>query len=188
MAQEIWSVIESALGLEEETLTATQMSLRALLVFVAGLAMVRVGEKRFLGKSTAFDIVLSVILGAVLGAAITGAASFFPAIAASVVLVFLHWLSAVLTFHSTYFSTLIKGEPRTLIKDGEIRWDAMRGANISKEDLLGALHEAGKAQDPEKVEIARLERTGEISVIPHDPRRIEVAVEEGVQIIRIELP
>lgn len=102
-------------------------------------------------------------------------------------LVFLHWLSALAAFHSAYFSTLIKGEPRTPIKDGEIRWDTLRRTNISKEDLLGALHEAGKIQDPGKVEIARLERTGEISVIPYSPQRIEVAVAEGVQIIRIEL-
>lgn len=78
MVPELWSVVESALGLEDETLMVAQMSLRALLVFVAGLAMVRVGEKRFLGKSTAFDIVPSVILGAVLDAAITGAAPSSP--------------------------------------------------------------------------------------------------------------
>lgn len=78
MVQAIWSVIESPLGPEEETLMAAPMSLRALLVFIAGLAIVRIGERRFFGKSTVFDIVLSVILGAVLGAAITGAATSSP--------------------------------------------------------------------------------------------------------------
>lgn len=71
-------IINSLLGLDADNLTIWQMSLRAVVVYIAGLAMVRIGEKRFLGKSSAFDVLLSIIIGSVLSRAINGSVHFFP--------------------------------------------------------------------------------------------------------------
>ena len=53
MPQELGNIITLLLGLEAEDLSITQMALRAIIVYVAALLMVRLGEKRLLGKNTA---------------------------------------------------------------------------------------------------------------------------------------
>ena len=50
-------------GLEEGELGLVQMSLRAVVVYGATVAMVRLGKKRFMGRSTAFDVILGIMLG-----------------------------------------------------------------------------------------------------------------------------
>jgi uncharacterized membrane protein YcaP (DUF421 family) len=189
MLWEIWSGFEGLLGIEAEELSLRQMIVRALVVYLVGLALVRVGEKRFLGKSTAFDVLLAIILGSVLSRAINGTAPFIPTLAASLLLVGLHWLFSVLAFYSDRFGTAVKGRERVLIRDGEIRWDEMRGGHISRNDLLAALRTQARVTSPEEVEEARLERSGEISVMPRDgaPRVVEISVQEGVQTVRLEI-
>ena len=65
------------LGLEPKDLTFVQISLRGIIVFIATLAMIRIGHKRSLARKTAFDAVLIVILASVLSRAINGSAAFF---------------------------------------------------------------------------------------------------------------
>lgn len=168
MVQEIGAGISWLLGLDAETLTPLQMSLRAVIVYIAGLVMVRVGEKRFLGKNSAFDVLLSIIVGSVLSRAINGSAPFFATLVTGIVLVGLHWLFAIIVFRNEHFATLIKGNERMLIRDGEIQWNAMRKSHIGERDLLGALRSNGKLSEPREVKEARLERNGDISVIPRD--------------------
>ncbi len=189
MLEAIWEGIAQALGLGVEDLGAWQMALRALVVYIATLLMVRLGEKRFLGKNTAFDIILGIILGSVVSRAINGSAPFFPTLVAGFVLVGLHWLFSVLSFRSDHFGTLIKGSTRTIVKDGEIMWTAMRKSHLSKDDLLGALRTEASISAPEEVKEARLERSGKISVIRHDRQAkvVETFVADGVQIVRIEI-
>ena len=189
MLEAIWDSVRTVLGIDADDLSFIQMAARALLVYLAGLVMVRLGEKRFLGKSTAFDVLLGIILGSVVSRAINGSAAFFPTLVAGFLLVGLHWLFAVIAFRSDRFGNLFKGHTRTLIREGEIQWDAMSKSHISRNDLLGALRANGNIEDPEQVKVARLERSGEISVIQRKqpPRVVEVAVRDGVQTIRIEV-
>ena len=63
----------------------------------------------------------------------------------------------------------------------------MRGSSVSHRDLEEALRIESHVTEPEKVQLAYLERNGGISVIPHkpEPRGLEIAVEDGVQTVRI---
>lgn len=162
-----------------------------VVVYVTALAMVRLGDKRFLGKHTAFDVILGVMFGSVASRAITGSGDvpFFVVLAAGFVLVGLHLLFSNAAFRSDRFGTLIKGRSRTLITDGVIDWEAMAKSSITKEDLIELLRTEGKLSDPAKVKEAHLERSGDISVITRDdpPRIVEVTVVDGVQTVRIEL-
>ncbi len=189
MIEEVSSVVRYMLGLDARELAAWQMALRALIVYIAALAMVRLSDKRFIGKNTAFDVILGIVFGSVVSRAITGNAPFFETLGVGLVLVSLHWLFAACAFHSDFFGTLIKGHERTLIEDGKIRWDHMRKSHISENDLLSALRRNAHIADPGDVQNARFERSGEISVIPRggEPRVLEVQVAEGVQTIRIKL-
>ena len=55
-----------------------------------------------------------------------------------------------------------------LVRDGEIQWDAMRQGHISEKDLVEALRTNGKLTDAHNVQLAYLERSGDISIIPRD--------------------
>lgn len=187
--EEVVAGVRWLLGLSVEDLSLWRMAIRAVVVYIAALAMVRLGEKRFRGENTAFDLILGIILGSVVSRAVTGQAPFFPTLGAGFVLVALHWLFATLAFHFNRFGTLVKGSARTLVKDGEILWDAMGKSHITENDLLEALRSQGRVSDVSQVTEARLERSGNISVLHKDSEAkvLEVSVAEGVQTVRIQI-
>lgn len=164
-----------------------QGMVRAAIVYFVALLLVRAGEKRALGKNTALDVVVAVMLGSVISRGIN-TADVAPSLLGAGVLVLLHWLLSMLTFRSDRLGTLLKGSPRTLVEDGEIDWDAMRKSHISREDLLESLRARSQLEAVEHVKVARLERSGDISAIEKKetrPRILEVDVAEGVQTVRI---
>lgn len=165
--QELGSAVAQALGLglEGKDLTVLHMSLRAIVVFIAAIIMLKIGDKRFMGKSTAFDAMLGIVFGSVVSRAITGNAPFLPTLAASLVLVLLHWILAAIAFRSPSFGTLVKGRERLLVRDGQMQEDAMKKAHITEHDLKEALRNHGNAPDVSGIESAHLERNGDISII-----------------------
>lgn len=164
-----WLSIDRALGLHEktDTLSSGQMALRAVVVYGLLLLIVRLGHKRFVGRSTALDMVLAIVLGSVASRAVSGTAPFVPTIVASFVLVAIHWLVAGLAFRSHRFGLLVKGEPRELVRDGKVIEAEMRRSAISSHDLEEALRQEGVV-DVTRVASARLERSGNISVVRRD--------------------
>jgi uncharacterized membrane protein YcaP (DUF421 family) len=165
----IGDFVNAALGLDAETLGVVQMALRALITYFVALAFVRIGDKRFLGKSTAFDVVIAIMFGSVMSRAITTAGEFGPVLAAGAVLVGLHFLVALITFRSDEVGSIVKGRERTLVRDGEIQWEEMATAHVTERDLRGALRAEGRVEDLGKVRLATLERSGDISVITREP-------------------
>lgn len=170
-------------------LNAWLMALRAALIFVGAIVLVRLGDRRFLGKNSAFDVVLSVILGSALSRAVNGSANLVATMGAGLVLIVLHWLFAAISFRSDPFGKLIKGEADQLVKDGQIDWEAMRRSEISEKDLLGSVRLIGRLPSIDKVGEAYLERSGSISVVParSEPRVLDVRVQDGVQTVRIKV-
>ena len=67
-------------GLDAQHLTMAQVALRAVLVFMAALVMVRMANKRFFAKKTAFDVILGLILASMLARAINGSEQLGPTI------------------------------------------------------------------------------------------------------------
>src|SRR5437870_10535719 len=123
------------LGSQPKDLTFLQISLRGIIVFLATLAMIRIGHKRSLARKTAFDAVLIVILASVLSRAINGSAAFFATIGGGFIIVFVHRLLAFVAYHSHWFGCLIKGRPEVIVENGELILQAMRLNHISKHDL-----------------------------------------------------
>src|SRR5947209_20484036 len=95
------------LGLEPKDLSFIQMSLRAIIVFSVSLAIVRVGNRRFLAKMTAFDVILGFILASMLARAVNGSAPFFPTLGTGFVLIGFHALIAQIAFRSDKFGRLV---------------------------------------------------------------------------------
>ena len=153
------------LGLDPKELTFGQMSLRAILVFLVALVMVRVSSRRSLAEKTAFDAVLLVILASVLSRAINGSAGFSTSIAASFVLVLLHRLFAWIACRSHVFGKLIKGSPAVIIEDGKLDTRAMRRHLVSEHDVEEDLRLDANLEDFSDIQVARIERSGDISFI-----------------------
>jgi uncharacterized membrane protein YcaP (DUF421 family) len=141
-----------------------QMCVRAVLVFVFGIALVRLSGKRTFGKLSALDIVLAIIVGSNMSRALTAAAPFWSTLAATALLALLHFALARLSIHLRWLGPLIKGRPRRLITDGRIDKDAMRRGQLSHGDLDEELRLHG-LEGPESVKAAYLERNGSVSVI-----------------------
>jgi hypothetical protein len=58
------------IGAEARDLNSLQVSLRAIVVFLSAIAMVRLGDKRFLSRKTAFDAVVGFVLASTLARAV----------------------------------------------------------------------------------------------------------------------
>src|SRR5882757_9766163 len=86
--------LDEALGLQVPSadLNFWQMAARTVVVFIWGVVIVRLGDRRLLGKNAGFDVLLVVVLGSVLSRGINGQAAFGPTLGVSALLVLLHHL------------------------------------------------------------------------------------------------
>lgn len=157
-------IIQDFIGADKGAILWWQMILRATVIFFLALLMVRLAGKRIFGKHTAFDIVLGIVLGSILGRAITGDAPFLLTLLAAITLVFLHWLVAWVALKWDFVGTLVKGNYQALVKDGEIQWDKMKSNKITEKDLLEAIRLHGGGAPIEDIRSAYYERSGDISI------------------------
>lgn len=138
--------------------------LRAVIVFFATLCIVRFADKRFFAKKTAFDLILGFILASMMARAINGSEQLGPTIAAGFLLALLHRTLAWMACQWPKFGGLIKGSSQTIIERGIVKTAALQKHHIADDDLLEELRLNG-VERPEEAKIAKLERSGEVSVI-----------------------
>lgn len=183
----VTSYLEAWLGLsvDPQNLALYQMALRAVIIFVAALMMLRLGHKRFFARRNAMDVLLAFVLASTLARAVNGSAAFFPTIGVGFLLVLLHRAVSFAASRSPFFGQLVKGTPTQLIEDGKVHEGTLRDHALSEHDLEEDLRLKGVAS-PERVERAMLERNGEVSVLKKS-RVHTVRVEAGVQTVRIEV-
>jgi len=154
------------LKLEPNELTFLQVSLRGIIVFAVTLVMVRLANKRFLAKMTAFDAILGFLLASMLARTINGSAPFFPTLGCGFVLVFLHRWIAAGAFRWKTLGLWVKGRSEVLVADGKPDKPALQRHRISEEDLLEEARLHGKVFQVDQIHAATLERNGQVSVIP----------------------
>ena len=176
------------LGLEGRDLSFLQVALRGIIVFVVALVMVRLGQRRFLSKLSAFDAILGFILASMLARAVNGTAAFFPTLAGGFVLIGLHRLLATISFHWDAFGDWVKGREQGLVQEGKLNRAAMKSHKISEADLLEearlngqvatldqvrtaysyprVIHRSEESPEGELPAGSTLERNGHVSVIP----------------------
>ena len=188
--QQAAAILERVFGgdMPHADLTLQQVAARAMVVYVAGLAIVRIGKGRMIGRTTSLDIILVVVLGSLLSRGITGHASLSATIVSTSVLVAAHWLLAKIACHWHGFGNLVKGHCRLLVEDGTIHRKAMLRSEISEHDLDEELRAHG-LEGLNQVKRAYKERSGQISVIKRHPPPcvVDIEVRGGVQTVRIKL-
>ena len=151
-------------GLPSTQLSYGQVVLRAVAVFFAALVIVRIANKRFFAKKTAFDFILGLILASMMARAINGTERLGPTILAGFVLALLHRGLGWLACRWPVLGGWVKGSSQTLVEDGQVNREMMHHHHIGEDDLAEELRLQG-VQHASEVHLARLERSGEISVI-----------------------
>ena len=141
-----------------------QECLRAILIFGYGLLLVRAAGRRVFGKWAALDIIVSIIVGSNLSRAITGSAPLVGTLAATALLMGLHWILAQGAARFTPVSRLLEGRPVALAVDGRLERTKLRRDAISEADLKEALRQAGTEQ-ASQTRLIMLEPSGKITVL-----------------------
>lgn len=149
----------------ENELSALEMGLRALIVFVIALILVRISGRRSFGLHSTFDNVIAFLLGAILSRTVVGASPFFPTIFACFVLVILHRIFAWLAVFSPSFENVVKGTKIPLYWKGAFNQVNMARSLVSEEDIREVMRTNLNCNSLENVKEVFMERNGKISVI-----------------------
>jgi uncharacterized membrane protein YcaP (DUF421 family) len=160
-------LVRDALGCDTAAseLSLEQIACRAAVIYLAGLALVRIGKSRLLARSSAIDVLVGFMLGAVLARGIVGSTTLSAALVASAVLIGLHWFGSWLGCRSHRLGDLIKGRVRLLARNGKVDWTQMRKSHLSIHDLEEAMRLRANVDELERIEAAYKERSGQISVV-----------------------
>lgn len=153
------------LGKAAQALTMSEVILRGIVVFFVTLLIVRVADRRFMARLSAFDVVLGFILASMLARAVNGTAALGPTFVGGLVLVGLHRLLGWAAYRSDTIGTIIKGRPQALVKDGVPDERLMRAFAISLRDVLQEARLNGNVAKLEDIQLATIERSGDVSIV-----------------------
>jgi uncharacterized membrane protein YcaP (DUF421 family) len=160
-------LIEQLIGTGKD-LSSSQMAVRAILVFLFSLLLIRIAGKRSFGMKMPLDNVLTILLGAILSRAIVGASPFFPILCSAFVLTMLYRILAGLAFYNKWIGKMVKGSTQVLYKDKKLIVDNMKKSMITHHDLMERVRISGNVDSLDQVDTVYEERNGEISVIKKD--------------------
>src|SRR3954454_18132403 len=139
---------------------------RAVVVYVFLLVLLRLTGKRQVGQLAPFDLVLLLILSNAVQNAMNGGDNSFTAGAIlATALVVLNGLVGIATFRSKWLEGLVEGRPKVLIHNGRLYESVLRAQRLTHHELMAALRRGG-CGCVEHVHVAILENSGQISVVP----------------------
>jgi uncharacterized membrane protein YcaP (DUF421 family) len=153
-------------GLWDLAIPWWELVLRAVLVYLFLLVLLRVTGKRQVGQLAPFDLVLLLILSnAVQNAMNGGDNSYLAGVILAATLVAFNGLVGYATFRSKWLEGLVEGRPKVLVHNGKLYAGTLRGERLTHHELMAALRRGG-CSCVEQVHVAILENNGQISVVP----------------------
>src|SRR5215467_7854382 len=121
-----------------------ELVLRAGVVYIFMLVLLRLTGKRQVGQLAPFDLVLLLVLSnAVQNSMNAGDNSLVGGLISATTLVGLNYLVGLATFRSKRLEAIVEGRPQVLIHDGKLFEDVMAGAQLTHHELQAALRQAG---------------------------------------------
>lgn len=153
-------------------------------IYVSTVAGIRASERRTLAEMSAFDFVVAVALGSVVGRTATASdPSYIQGATVIVTLVAAHRLVGWRRIRSTRFRRLLDRPSVILIDHGRLMTKALRRAHLTDTEVYAVLRQHGVAE-LDAVELLVLEGNGRFSVRrrnePKMDRRLDPsAVEHG---------
>ncbi|HBS61181.1 MAG TPA: hypothetical protein DEB32_00290 [Stenotrophomonas sp.] len=142
--------------------------LRAVVVYVVVLGMVRLGGKRALGQITPFDVLLIVLLGNAVQNALLGQdTSLGGGLLLAATLILINYSVGWLSTRSRRIETLVEGEPVLIARDGKLLASVLKRELVTQADFNAAMRQQG-CRDVSEVAMALLEINGHITIVPKD--------------------
>jgi uncharacterized membrane protein YcaP (DUF421 family) len=139
---------------------------RAFLGYFFLVAIVRIVGRRPGKQMTPFEFVLIFFIGGLALTAVVGdEVSFTNAICQIITLGFAHYTLAWARTKSSRFARLVDGTPLILLEKNEWRTETLQLQRIKDDDVLASARDSG-IKTLEQVDMAVLERNGEISIAP----------------------
>ena len=124
-----------------------EVALRALVIFVAMLVIVRLLGRRMKGQMSVTELAVVLTLGAVIaGPMQIPTAGLLPSVAVLVALLFMHRLSNWLAYKSRRVELIEQGDTAVLLRDGCLDLPSMQRQGLSQEQLFGQLRNESIAQ------------------------------------------
>jgi uncharacterized membrane protein YcaP (DUF421 family) len=150
-----------------------ELILRALIVYVFLIVLLRVTGKRQVGQLAPFDLVLLLMLSNAVQDSINGGDnSLLGGLVSATALVIINGIVSFATWRSKRFEVLIEGRPQILIHNGHLFEDVMASARLTHHELNAALRQSG-CTCVDDVRSAVLENNGSISVIARQAERTD---------------
>lgn len=141
--------------------------LRAAMIYLALMIILRVAGKRSLAQITTFDFVLLLIIGEATQQALLGQDfSLTNAIIVIVTLVGLDIGLSLIKRHSKTIDKVLDDVPLVIVEDGVALKDRMAKARVDEEDVLSAARHLQGLERLDQIRYAVLERSGGISIVP----------------------
>jgi uncharacterized membrane protein YcaP (DUF421 family) len=142
-----------------------EASVRAILFYIFLVLVVRIVGRRPGKQITPFEFVLVFFMGGLALTAMVGDdASLTNAFIQILTVAFAHFCIATARSKSSRLARLLDGTPLILLEDGEWRSDTLSKMRIQDDDVMAQARDQGIAT-LDKIEVAILERNGQISII-----------------------
>jgi len=147
----------------QETLTAIEWILRAIVAFFFLLIVAKALGQRAISQLRLLDFVIALVIGNIIAHPLSDEhLGLKGSIITTIVLVSLYLAGIFMILKWPWFRRLMNPAPITIVQDGEILYKGLKKARIPIDVLLEELRE-GKVEDVKKVALAVWEADGKIS-------------------------
>jgi uncharacterized membrane protein YcaP (DUF421 family) len=148
----------------QETLTAIQWMLRAIVGFIFLLIVTKALGQRAISQLRPLDFAIALVIGNIIAHPLSDEnLGLKGSIITTTVLLILYLFGIFMILKIPWFRRLLNHPPITVVENGEILYKGLNKARISIDVLLEELREE-KIQDVKKVALAIWEADGKISV------------------------
>ncbi|MFC6268691.1 DUF421 domain-containing protein [Frigoriflavimonas asaccharolytica] len=132
------------------------------------ILMLRISGKRTLAKMNAFDTIVTIALGSILGSVILNKSTpIAEGLLAIALLIFLQFVITSITVRSRFFKKIISNTPTLIYYKGELLHPTMKKERISIGEINKSVREAGHANFDD-IDAIVLETTGDITIITNN--------------------
>lgn len=141
-------------------------AIRCIVTFVFLFVMLRMSGKRVVSQTTAFDFVLSLIVGDLVDDFLFSEVTASEFVIATATLVLADLIIKYIGYRNKEFDFLVNGRPTVILRHGKADQSGSRKECMHRNDLLGLLRIKGFDEETlDEIETAILEDSGEVSVI-----------------------
>jgi uncharacterized membrane protein YcaP (DUF421 family) len=154
-----------------EGLDLTGIIIRISIMYVYGLALVRISGKQTLGQLTPMDFIVTLIIGDLFDNVFWAEVPVLEGVVALATVVLIHMFVTFLTSRNTSFYWLLASPARPLIEEGRLVQENLQLERIRAEDVQFELRLKGE-EHMREVKEARLEPSGQVSVIKNPSNKL----------------